>query len=114
MDYENPIISIEKLHDGFRTMIRKNCANYVVKFRWIQKQSIDDAIKQYFGIINKNRTYQHWQKLLKKTQESILNEFKDVLDEWCLKSLCTLNLDNEIKNIFQEEWDYVGPPPPDL
>jgi len=114
MNSTNPITVIEELHDSFRETIHKNCINYVIKLRWMEKLTLKSGLEQYTQLIKKNKIYRYWETLLKKAKENCLTENHDIIDDWVLNSLMFFDLDQEIEQAFQEEWDLLGPPPADL
>jgi hypothetical protein len=111
---ENPLTAISEVHDAFRTKIRQNCSNYVIKFKWIKKYERDFAFHEYIKAANDAGLIGTWERLLMKTQKEIIKEFAEICDQWMLEKLAIFQLNAEIKKAFDLEWDLVGPKPDNL
>src|SRR3989337_712320 len=101
MDYSNPIATIQAVQDTFRDAIQKHCSNYIIKLRWINKLSLEEAIRQYLKTIKDNHIYDGWLLLAKRSKETCLEENGKILDKWVLESLIYFDLDKEILQIFE-------------
>lgn len=111
MDFENPVIAIESLHQGFRVNIRKHCSAHVIKLRWMNKLTQKQAYNSYIALIKENNTFHNWEILLNKSKKAVLNEYNDMCDNWMLEKLADFDLYAEIKQAFDTEWGLLGPPP---
>lgn len=110
----NLVAAINEVHDAFRSRIRQNCANYVIKFKWIQKLCRDEALTSYLKAATESGTMDGWAKLVIKLEKEIKREFSEKCDDWMLGSLAIFKLEDEIKKAFELEWDLVGPKPENL
>lgn len=110
----NLVAAINEVHDAFRSRIRQNCANYVIKFKWIQKLERSEALDSYRKAATESGTIENWTKLVTKLEKEIKKEFSEKCDEWMLGSLAIFKLEDEVKKAFDLEWDLVGPKPENL
>lgn len=107
---ENPFTIIREVHEIFINKIHEHCAAHILKYKWIKNYNIEVAFSEYKRSINDD-IYKNWKSITNKIIKEVKSEFDDMVDDWVLESIASINLDKEIEKAFHQEWRMLGPRP---